>query len=154
MRGVTLVVAVVGCSSTHRDTRVNVAPPPSPAIVAVVPTPVEPEPDAQPDVPSGSEAARDAELAVRAATFIDAFLDMAPVWLPDGKRVLFVSNRDGLPQAYVGDVAKPGVAPIRLAITTERIGTERPELFGFATPTRDGKAVLFRSDKGGDELRE
>ena len=99
--------------------------------------------DARPDVPAGADAARDAELAKVAAGYIDAFINNEAVLTPDGKRVVFISNRDGLPQLYVADVDKPGAPPTRLLTTTERVG--------FVFPTADGTSVMFQSDKGADE---
>jgi dipeptidyl aminopeptidase/acylaminoacyl peptidase len=105
--------------------------------------PPEPEANANPDTPAGAAAARDAELAAKAAGFIDAFINAEPVLTRDGRRVVFVSNRDGLPQLYVADAGKPQAAPTRLVTTTQRVTS--------AFPTKDGKALLFRSDTGADE---
>lgn len=96
-----------------------------------------------PDVPSGKDSARDTELAKRAAGFIDAFSNSDPVLSPDGKRMVFVSNRDGLPQLYVGDPARPSAPATRLL--------HWPERMNGAVITPDGEAILFRSDKGADE---
>jgi dipeptidyl aminopeptidase/acylaminoacyl peptidase len=115
------------------------APAPDPA--APQPPPVEV--NAKPDVPAGASAKRDAELAARAAGYIDAFTNSEPVLTRDGKRVVFVSNRDGIPQLYIADAGKPQAPATRLLTTTQRVaGT-------FAT--KDGKALLFRSDTGADE---
>ena len=101
------------------------------------------EPPVDPDVPSGADATRDAALAVDAGALFDVFWNQLPRLTPDGKKVVFRSNRDGIPQLYVSDVAKPDAAPTRLVTTTERIVDF--ELLP------DGKSVLFRSDKGADE---
>ena len=81
--------------------------------------------DATPDAPSASNAAREAELAKAATTVIDAFsnafLTGQPRLTREGKRVVFVSNRDGLPQLYLGDVAKPDASATRLVTSTERM---------------------------------
>lgn len=61
-----------------------------------------------PDVPAGAARAHDAELAKRAAGIIDAFVNTAPAFTPDGKKVVFSSNRDGLPQL---PPAPPELAP-------------------------------------------
>jgi dipeptidyl aminopeptidase/acylaminoacyl peptidase len=95
----------------------------------------------QPDAPTPS--AREAELGKQAAAIIDAFTDGAAVFTRDGKKVVFVSNRDGLPQLYVADAANPDAPATRLVKTTERIPAVR------ALP--DGKTLLFRSDHGADE---
>lgn len=108
------------------------------------PTPAPaPEANATPDVPAGDAAKRDAELAAKAAGFIDAFTNSEPELTPDGKRVVFVSNRDGLPQLYIADAAKPDAPPVRLLATTQRVTG--------AQVMADGKALLFRSDTGADE---
>ncbi len=38
---------------------------------------------------------------------VDAFVNSEAILTRDGKRVVFVSNRDGLPQLYIADVASP-----------------------------------------------
>lgn len=106
--------------------------------------PPAPAANATPDAPSGAAAARDAELSAKAAGFIDAFTNSEPVLTPDGKRLVFVSNRDGLPQIYIADTGKPDAAPARLLTTTQRVTD--------LVVTKDGKALLFRSDTGADEL--
>jgi dipeptidyl aminopeptidase/acylaminoacyl peptidase len=148
----TLALLLAACSGPSKPTPITpepaqppgdgtpVAPSPAPA---VAPAPPPPEVNATPDTPAGAAAKRDAELAARAAGYIDAFTNSEPALTRDGKRVVFVSNRDGLPQLYVADVAKPRAAPRRLVTTTQRVTG--------AFPTRDGKAVLFRSDTGADE---
>ena len=74
---------------------------------------------------------------------MDAFTDGNPIFTRDGRRVVFSSNRDGLPQLYVADVATPEAPPRRVLTTTERIPGGQP--------LGDGKTVLFRSDHGADE---
>ena len=95
----------------------------------------------QPDAPTPS--AREAELGKQAAAIIDAFTDGAAVFTRDGKKVVFVSNRDGLPQLYVADAANPDAPATRLVKTTERIPAVQ------VLP--DGKTLLFPSDHGADE---
>jgi dipeptidyl aminopeptidase/acylaminoacyl peptidase len=95
------------------------------------------------DVPSGAAAQRDEELAAQAAKFVDAFYNSGPELTPDGKRVAFVSNRDGLPQLYVADVAQPEAAARRLFTWPERVH--------WPIATADGSAFLFRADQGADE---
>lgn len=107
------------------------------------PAVAKPAVNAAPDVPTGAAAARDAELAAIAQRYVDAFVNTQPAFTRDGKRVIFVSNRDGLPQLYLGDVAQPTATPMRLATTTERVTGP--------LPTPDGKAVVFRADTGADE---
>ena len=94
-----------------------------------------------PDPPKGSQ--RVVELAKRAKALVDAFSDNEPVFTRDGKRVVFISNRDGLPQAYVAGVDRPEAPPTRILTTTERINAP--------LPLSDGKTLIFRSDRGADE---
>jgi dipeptidyl aminopeptidase/acylaminoacyl peptidase len=97
----------------------------------------------EPDKPSGNNAARDAELAKQVTPLVDAFLNTAGVLTPDGKRLVFLSNRDGIDQLYVADATKADSPATRLFTSAERVTGARA--------TRDGKAVVFRSDKGADE---
>jgi dipeptidyl aminopeptidase/acylaminoacyl peptidase len=101
---------------------------PSPALLA---------PDPPPDTP------RVRALAKTASAVFDAFIDGEAAFTRDGKRVLFVSNRDGLPQLYLADATRPDGAATRLVSSTERVSEP------LALP--DGKRVLFRSDAGADE---
>lgn len=103
---------------------------------------LKPEPVA-PDVPSGADAARIAELARKAEPLVDAFINTEPQLTRDGKRVLFVSNRDGLPQVYVADALRPDSPAKRLFPWGERVT--------LATTTPDGRSLLFLSDTGSDE---
>jgi dipeptidyl aminopeptidase/acylaminoacyl peptidase len=113
-------------------------PPPAAATVAG---------DATPDAPSAANAAREAELAKAATTAIDAFSNAFVTGQPrltrDGKRIVFVSNRDGLPQLYVADAGKPDAPATRLVASSEQQTT--------AELLPDGKAIVFRSDHGNDE---
>ena len=90
------------------------APPAAPAATAPSPTAdaprTSPAPTAAksaglvlPDAPSGAAAARIAELSKRARPLVDAFLNTEARFTRDGKQVVVVSNRDGLPQLYVAD---------------------------------------------------
>ncbi|HEU0033642.1 MAG TPA: prolyl oligopeptidase family serine peptidase [Kofleriaceae bacterium] len=96
-----------------------------------------------PDVLTGDAAKRASEYAAKAAPFVDAFVNSQPELTRDGKRLLFVSSRDGLPQLYLSDARDPTAPATRLVTTRDRIA--RP----FATEER--KAVVFMSDHGGDE---
>jgi hypothetical protein len=131
---------VAACSASSRPatrTTEPLSPPPEVAPAPPVEPPAaEPEVDAEPDVPAGAAAARDAELARQAEVYVDAFLNMAPVWMPDGKRIVFISNRDGLPQVYVADARDPAATATRLTVMTERVGVDRPEVWGFAEPAQ------------------
>jgi dipeptidyl aminopeptidase/acylaminoacyl peptidase len=143
-RQVLAAVLVAACAGSPKPAPTP-APPPEPPVAPVeTPSPVPPHAaDATPDVPSGADAARDAELAKAATSVIDTFVNYEAAFTHDGKRVVFLSNRDGLPQLYVADAAKPASPATRLVTTTERMTG--------ATPTRDGKALIFGSDHGADE---
>src|SRR5215471_5553671 len=94
----------------------------------------------QPD-PSPASA-RVAELAKSITAIVDAFENDQADFSRDGKTVVFVSSRDGLPQLYAGDASRPDASAVRLVKTTERISTPMP--------LPDGKTLLFRSDFGAD----
>lgn len=96
-----------------------------------------------PDAPSGAAAARIAELSRKARPLVDAFLNTEALFTRDGKQVVMVSNRDGLPQLYVADAARPDSPAKRLFESKERVVLDRT--------TPDGESVLFRSDRGADE---
>jgi dipeptidyl aminopeptidase/acylaminoacyl peptidase len=129
------------CGGTPAQTRPTSPPQsPSPAAPATAPKAAT---TSNPDVPAGADAARDAELAKKFEPIIDAFTNSEGISSPDGKRVVFASNRDGLPQLYVADTSKPEASATRLVEMPERVG---PHLV-----TADGKYVVFQSDKGADE---
>ncbi|HYH97080.1 S9 family peptidase [Hyalangium sp.] len=96
-----------------------------------------------PDVPTGASAARIAELARQAAPLVDAFVNSDALLTRDGKRVVFSSNRDGLPQLYIADAARPDSPAKRLVQWPERMMIE--------TLTPDGQGAIVLSDKGADE---
>jgi dipeptidyl aminopeptidase/acylaminoacyl peptidase len=130
-------VLLVACSASSKP---DPTPPRGPRDPSAKPT--APPVDATPDTPSGAAAARDAELAAVAGGLLDAFVNSQPVLTRD-QRVVFVSNRDGLPQLYIADAKQPPAQATRLVTTTERVtGVVR---------TPDGKAVIFQSDTGADE---
>ncbi|HEY8208544.1 MAG TPA: S9 family peptidase [Myxococcaceae bacterium] len=92
---------------------------------------------------SEAEKARDKALMLKAAAIVDAFANYGASLSNDGKRVLFGSDRGGLPEIYVGDAGRPGEAPRKIAGGPDRVMS--------AKFTRDGKHVVFLMDKGGDE---
>jgi dipeptidyl aminopeptidase/acylaminoacyl peptidase len=143
-----IVLVAVGCSGSPKQNSVPVQEPTPLAEPTQTPEPVQPVParppklvDATPEKAKGDP--REAEFAKLAAGYFDAFINTGAQLTRDRKRVVFVSNRDGLPQLYVGDVAKPGDKPMRLTQTTERVTN--------AVLTNDGKAALFRMDSGANE---
>jgi dipeptidyl aminopeptidase/acylaminoacyl peptidase len=100
---------------------------------------------------TAEQQARDSARAPLATSIVEAypnsagmFAQFAATFSPDGKRYLFGSMRDGLPEIYEGDPSKPGDAP--------RAVTTGPQRAVFATYTRDGKSVLFMRDDKGDEM--
>jgi dipeptidyl aminopeptidase/acylaminoacyl peptidase len=91
--------------------------------------------------PADPGKARDAEIAARAAPFVDAFGNSSAVLAPDGQ-VVFVSTRDGQPQLYAGLVGEPDQPPRRLPGPPERMLAPR------LLP--DGRTLVFLSDVGSD----
>ncbi len=141
-----LLVAVVGCSGSPKnivpaDEPAGLAKPPSSTPAATSTEPPAGAVGATPDKPKGD--AREAEFGKLAAGYIDAFNNNGAIFTPDRKRVVFTSNRDGLPQVYVGDVAKPADKPLRLVETKERANA--------LLVTKDGKSVVYSTDTGADE---
>ncbi|XYH97726.1 alpha/beta fold hydrolase [Sorangium sp. So ce1128] len=96
-----------------------------------------------PDTPTGADAARDAELAAEAASVVRAFSNGGVGFTPDGRRIVFRSDRDGLLQLYIADVAAPDAPATRLTHTAQRT------LDNVMRP--DGRGVLFLSDEGADD---
>jgi dipeptidyl aminopeptidase/acylaminoacyl peptidase len=141
---VALVTGVI-CSATWAQTRPDVRSPSRHAeVVSVAAAPANQSPaTSEPDKPSGTDAARDVELAKQVTPLVDAFLNNAGVLAPDGKRLVFRSNRDGIDQLYVADATKADAPASRLFTSSERVTGARI--------TRDGKTVVFRSDRGADE---
>jgi dipeptidyl aminopeptidase/acylaminoacyl peptidase len=141
-----LVLFLAACGSSSKTGPEPVSPPPPAAEPAPAPAPAKSaktQATSEADVPTGAAAARDAELAKSAAGLLDAFMNTGPVLSRDGKKVIFNSNRDGLPQLYVADAAKPDGPATRLVATRERMFDPKP--------TKDGKSIVFKSDKGADE---
>jgi len=92
---------------------------------------------------ASADAARVAELSRQVQPLVDVFTNSEAFFTRDGKQLIFVSNRDGLPQLYLADASRPDSPARRLAVWPERMT--------ITGTTPDGKAVLFRSDKGADE---
>src|SRR4051812_37435844 len=105
-----LVVLLASCATAPQPAP-EAAPTPAeaPAVAASQPsapaTPAPATPAASqsgsgekelPDVPSEADKARIAELTAQAAPLVDAFVNSEALLTRDSKRVLLVSNRDGL----------------------------------------------------------
>lgn len=141
-----LASLLAACASTPPPTppAALAVTPPSGAVTSAAPASASSGVGKQaPDVPSGEDAARIAELARQVTPLVDAFVNTEALLTRDGKRVVFVSNRDGLPQIYVADAARPDAPARRLVAWPERMSIE--------ALTPDGQALLFLSDTGADE---
>ena len=99
-------------------------------------------PRVEPD-PAPPADARARELTTVIEAVYDAFTNGSPALTRDGKSVLFVSNRDGLPQLYLAPFDQPEATARRLVRTSERVANP------VALP--DGRSLLFQSDRGADE---
>lgn len=131
----------IGCSGSPKG---SPAPPklPEPASPGDPVPPATPPGTARvdPDQVSGPAAKRDAELATKVSGYVDAFANSAPVFTRDGKRIIFLSTRDGLPQPYLATLDGPAA---RIATTAQRIRQV------VAAP--GGKDLVFASDTNADE---
>ena len=139
-----LVLAACGGSAEQASPPATPAAPAAPAVTTsepAAPPATAPAPAASAD-PDPAGAGLD-ELGARAAGFIDAFTNAEPILTRDGKKVVFVSNRDGLPQLYIADAGKPTSTATRLV--------EWPERVTNLDTTPDGASLIFASDKGADE---
>jgi dipeptidyl aminopeptidase/acylaminoacyl peptidase len=124
-----------------------VLPPPAPdqaapPVVAAPPASPKEEP-ARADEPEGEAATEVAALAARAEKLVDAFANQGARVTPDGKKVVFRSNRDGNWQLYVADANNAKSAATK--ITT---GPERGDSY---TLLPDGQGAVYLTDRGADE---
>jgi dipeptidyl aminopeptidase/acylaminoacyl peptidase len=141
-----IVMVVIGCGGSPKQNAVPVEEPPTlikadPVPAVTPPTAPAKTVDPTPDKAKGD--AREAELGKLAAGYVDAFNNGDALFTPDRKRIVLQSNRDGLPQVYVAEVAKPADKPLRIVQSSERALMSKV--------TKDGKAVLYRQDTGADE---
>ncbi len=142
-----LVLAACGAGAPEPATpSPTPSPSPTPAPVSIPNV----TPTAEPNVLTPDQKRRDDARAPLAKAVVGAypnwngfFSSLVANFSPDGKRILFGSLRDGLPEIYEGDVAKRGDAP--------RAVTTGPERAIWATYTPDGKSILFLRDDKGDE---
>jgi dipeptidyl aminopeptidase/acylaminoacyl peptidase len=153
---VAVAVAATACAGQAAPPAVVAAPQPRPGVPGgqLAATPVERPAAAAvssaPTVLSDAARQRDAARLPLASAVVDAFPNwngffssLVAEWSPDGKRIVFGSTRDGIPEIYLADPAKPD-GPSRAL-------TSGPERALDAAFSRDGKWVLFTRDHEGDE---
>ena len=141
-----VLVLSASCAAPESAAPTTAPPPRTSSAAAKAPPPATARPSralAAPDVPDAAAAAREAELAKTATAVLEAFSNSEPVLTRDGEQVVFVSNRDGLPQLYVADADEPEAPARRLVTSSERVTDP--------LPLADGKTLLFESDHGADE---
>jgi dipeptidyl aminopeptidase/acylaminoacyl peptidase len=97
----------------------------------------------EPTVLSAAQAARDAALAPRLRPFFEAHSNYDGVLSPDGTQLLYCSNRGGISEIYLAEVAHPERPARKLVSGPERVTS--PVFLA------DGKTVLYRRDRGLDE---
>jgi hypothetical protein len=83
----------------------------------------------------------DADGRVMAELTHDPALDMAPAWSPDGRWVVFSSDRSGIPNLFAADVSMPGGAVLR-QVTNVLTGALFPEV------SPDGRWIYFSAYHG------
>ena len=105
---------------------------------------------AEPTILTSEQAQRDQNRVALAESIVDAypnwdgfFSSLVANWSPDGRHVIFGSLRDGLPEIYVGEVARPADPP--------KTVTQGPERSIWARYSVDGKWIFFLRDNKGDE---
>src|SRR6266478_9832318 len=136
-------------ATTERAREASAAPPPAaaptavPAAAPAQPATAQNTASIAPDEVSRADRTRVDQLATKAQPLVDAFLNSDALLSRDGQKVVLVSNRDGLPQLYVADAARPDSPAHRLAESNQRVTLDET--------TPDGKSVLFRTDQGADE---
>lgn len=103
-----------------------------------------------PTVLTAEQLQRDRDRVALAESIVDAypnwngfFSSLVANWSPNGKHIVFGSLRDGLPEIYVGEVAKPSAPP--------RPITRGPDRAIWGRYTVDGKQIIFLRDANGDE---
>ncbi|HEX4422032.1 MAG TPA: prolyl oligopeptidase family serine peptidase [Kofleriaceae bacterium] len=131
--------SAAGSSAATAPATGSAGPPTAPAADATPPTAL-----------TDAQNQQDAETAPLARSIVDAypnwngfFSNLVASWSPDGTRIVFGSVRDGSPEIYAADPAKPADPPAAI--------TRGPERALWAGYTPDGKSLLFLRDTKGDE---
>ncbi len=80
--------------------------------------------------------------------------DTTPVWSPDGAKIVFSSQRDGLPQIYVMNADGTGLKRLSDGTSRDFSPTWSPEgnWIGFAS-TRNFSTDIYMMDLNGDNLK-
>ncbi len=145
-----LFALVAACADAEPVPQTPPPPPPAPAPAAATPAAVSPAVSSDPTALSDAQRARDAARVPLASAIVNAypnwggfFSSLAANFSPDGKKIVFASTRDGLPEIYEGDATNVTAPP--------RAVTTGPERAIWADYTPDGKAILFLRDGKGDE---
>jgi dipeptidyl aminopeptidase/acylaminoacyl peptidase len=89
------------------------------------------------------QRAKDSANAPRIRAMLEAYQNFGGVLSPDGTKLLFRSDRGGVSEVYLADVAHPEAPATKLVAGPERVAS--------AVFSRDGKRVVFRKDSGADE---
>ncbi|MBN2243584.1 MAG: S9 family peptidase [Acidobacteria bacterium] len=97
----------------------------------------------QPTLLTQDQRTRDRALEFEAAAVLDAFANFNTRLSPDGGKVLFLSDRSGSVQAYIGEVARPAAPAIQI--------TDGADGLHWANFTADGGRIVFTRDAGRDE---
>ena len=145
---------LVACASEPPPAAPSAPPPPAPAPASSASPSAPAAPglaaSSEPTVLTDEQQRRDAARAPLATSIVDAypnwdgfFSSLVANYSPDGKRFVFGSVRDGVPEIYLAEVAHPDAPPKAL--------TAGPERAIWAAFTPDGKSVLFLRDEKGDE---
>ncbi len=100
--------------------------------------------DAEPTVRTADQQARDDAAVPHIRELLDTYENFGGVLSPDGTKLLFRSDRDGVPELFIADVAHPD-GPVKKIVAG-------PERVASAVFTRDGASVIYRKDTGANEI--